>query len=134
MARLERRETDLQQRALGRRGAGDSALALAPGASVTTVILRRPRLPTVRLFSKGGGLPLLDDAAGRRLYTGRDGLLVALPLGIVLPSRSWQPTTQVLTASGLPLLTGSRLALRFTALGAAFAIDDAYVDPFRRMH
>jgi hypothetical protein len=33
-----------------------------------------------------------------------------------------------------PLLTGSRLALRFTAVGATFAIDDVYVDPFRRMH
>jgi hypothetical protein len=115
-------------------GDGDSALALAPGASVTTPsFCGGLGYPTVRLFSKGGGLPLLTMLRVDVLYTGHDGLLVALPLGIVLPSRSWQPTTQVLTASGLPLLTGSRLALRFTAVGAAFEIDDVYVDPFQRM-
>ncbi len=115
-------------------GDGDHALSLPAGASVTTPsFCGGLGYPTVRLFSKGGGLPLLTMLRVDVRYTGHDGLLHALPLGIVLPSGSWQPTTQVLTASGLPLLTGSRLALRITAVGAAFEIDDVYVDPFRRL-
>jgi hypothetical protein len=115
-------------------GDGDHALSLPAGASVTTPsFCGGLGYPTVRLFSKGGGLPVLTMLRVDVLYTGHDGLLYALPLGIVLPSSSWQPTTQVLTASGLPLLTGSRLALRITAVGAPFEIDDVYVDPFRRL-
>lgn len=86
--------------------------------------------PTVRLFAKGGGL--LGSVRVDVLYTDGAGLLRSQSLGQVLPSATWQPTLPLATLSGLPLLTGSKLALRFTASGAGFAIDDVYVDPFRR--
>lgn len=114
-------------------GPGDSALSLAAGASVTTPsFCGGLGYPDVRLFAKGGGLPVLTGLHIDVLYTGQDGLLRSLPLGIGLPSRDWQPTLPMLTLSGLPLLTGSRLALRITAVGAPFEIDDVYVDPFCR--
>jgi len=72
-------------------------------------------------------LPLLSVSI---LYTGQDGLLRSLPLGLAVPTGSWQPSLPMLTLSGLPLLTGSRLGLRIIAIGGPIAIDDVYVDPF----
>lgn len=86
--------------------------------------------PTVRLFAKGGGL--LSSLDVEVLYTDRAGVLRSQALGQVTPSSSWQPTLPLLTLTGLPMLTGSRIALRFKAVGGAFSIDDVYVDPFSR--
>lgn len=109
------------------------ALHLPTGASVVTPPLCAGLThPTARLFTKGGRLPLLAGARVDVLYPDEDGVLAGATLGVVLPSRDWQPTQQILTASGLPLLTGGTLALRITAQGAPITIDDVYVDPFRR--
>lgn len=109
------------------------ALHLPAGASVVTPPLCAGLThPTARLFTKGGKLPLLAGARVDILYPNQDGILAGATLGVVVPSRNWQPTHQILTASGLPLLTGGTLALRITAQGAPITIDDVYVDPFRR--
>ncbi len=60
---------------------------------------------------------------------------VAVPVGGVALSGTWQPTIPMLTASAVPgLLDGGTtpVALRFTALLGASHIDDVFVDP--RMH
>jgi hypothetical protein len=60
---------------------------------------------------------------------------VALPLGAVALSTSWQPTLPMLTgslATGLLSNGTAQIALRFTALTGSSRIDDVFVDP--RMH
>jgi hypothetical protein len=109
------------------------ALHLPAGSSaVTPPLCAGLTHPTARLFAKGGKVPGLAGARVDILYPNEDGILAGATLGVVMPSRDWQPTHQILTASGLPLLTGGTLALRITAQGAPVTIDDVYVDPFRR--
>ena len=60
---------------------------------------------------------------------------VALPLGAVALSGSWQPTLPMLTGSVVGgLLSGgtAQVALRFTALTGESQIDDIYIDPRMR--
>ncbi len=114
-------------------GSDHRALYLPRGASVVTPPLCAGLThPTARLFTKGGKVPLLAGARVEILYPNQDGILAGATLGVVLPNRNWQPTQQILTLSGLPLLTGGTLALRITAQGAPITIDDVYVDPMRR--
>lgn len=108
-----------------------SSLSLPRGASATSpTFCAGLGYPTVRLFSKGGGL--LSLVRMDVLYKDGRGLLRSQSLGLVLPSGSWQPSLPMLTLAGLPLLTGSELALRLTAVGGSFSVDDVYVDPFSR--
>ncbi len=109
------------------------ALYMPKGSSVVTPPLCGGLThPTARLFTKGGKLPLLAGARVDILDPTQDGILAGATLGVVMPNRDWKPTHQILTLSGLPLLTGGTLALRITAQGAPITIDDVYVDPFRR--
>jgi hypothetical protein len=114
-------------------GASDArSLVLPAGSSATSPsFCGGLGYPTVRLFSKSSRL-LLSSLRVEVLYTGDDGLLHSFGLGTVLPTSSWQPSVPVLTLSGLPLLTGSSLALRLTAVGGTFSVDDVYVDPYSR--
>lgn len=113
-------------------GADDAAsLRLPRGATATSPsFCAGLTYPTVRLFARGGGV--LSRINVEVLYTDGAGVLRRQGLGSVLPTSSWQPTLPLVTLAGLPLLTGSELALRFTAIGGAFSIDDVYVDPYSR--
>ena len=112
--------------------ADSSSLSIPAGTSVTSPsFCGGLGYPTVRLFSKSS-FALVSLLRVEVLYTDGSGLLRSSPLGTVLPSASWQPSLPVLTLSGLPLLTGSTLALRLTAVGATFTVDDVYVDPYSR--
>jgi hypothetical protein len=115
-------------------GAADShALSLPKGASATSPpFCAGLGYPTVRLFSTGGGLPVLTSLKVELIYTDPNKLLRSFGLVPVLPSAAWQPSLPLLTLSGLPLLTGSSMAVRITAVGAAFRVDDVYVDPYQR--
>jgi hypothetical protein len=115
-------------------GAGGTALSLRAGASATSPsFCGGLAYPTVRLFAKGpsGLLPAIVSVD--ILYTGGDSLVHALPLGLVVAGHSWEPSLPMLTLSGLPLVTGSRLALRITAILGPVSLDDVYVDPYRRL-
>lgn len=86
--------------------------------------------PTLRFFArspKGSSLALVTAR-----YTGPDGLLAALPLGVVSAGSSWAPTSVSLTASGLPLVTGANLSIRIAPILGTLQVDDVYVDPLRR--
>jgi hypothetical protein len=115
-------------------GAGDSqSLYLPAGASVTSPsFCGGLGYPTVRMFSRTSGLPILTRLRVEVLYTDSRSLLRSFGLLPVTPLGSWQPSLPLLTLSGLPLLTGSRLAVRLTAVGAAVSVDDVYVDPYSR--
>ncbi|MBJ7332069.1 MAG: hypothetical protein JHC95_19380 [Solirubrobacteraceae bacterium] len=114
-------------------GSSDSkAVYLPAGSSITSPpVCGGLTHPTLRLFTKGGKLPLVGGARVDVLYPGKDGLLVGLSLGVITPNTEWTPTQQILTLSGLPILTGGTIALRISATGAPVTVDDLYVDPMR---
>jgi hypothetical protein len=88
--------------------------------------------PTFRFFAHNDSL--LSTVLVQVVYTTPLGT-VALPLGAVALSTSWQPTLPMLTGSVVTgLLSGgtAEAALRFTALTGSSQIDDVFVDP--RMH
>jgi hypothetical protein len=117
---------------------GTKSLALPAGASVTTpATCVNAAYPTIRFFARSSGglvgrIPLMKVEL---VY--RDNILgiVAIPVGIVVPSSSWQPTLQMLTASAVAGAVDNGeadLSLRFTSLAGTWKVDDIFVDPMRR--
>ena len=94
--------------------------------------------PTIRFFAKrnSGGLLGLTTLRVDVLFESNLGLISSLPIGVVTPSSSWQPTLPMtVLASLLPLLPGEHtpVAFRFTSmLGGNWSIDDIQVDPYSR--
>jgi hypothetical protein len=88
--------------------------------------------PTFRFFARNSNL--LSALAVEVVYKTALGT-IALPLGAVALSPTWQPTQPMLTASvAAGLLSGgtAQLALRFTELTGASQIDDVFIDPRMR--
>ncbi len=112
---------------------GSYSLELPAGASVqspSTCV--DAAYPTFRFFARNESL--LSTLVVQVVYTTPLGT-VALPLGAVALSSSWQPTLPMLTGSvATGLLSGgtAQASLRFTALTGSTRIDDVFVDP--RMH
>lgn len=113
-------------------GVGSSSLSLPAGASATsTQTCVNAAYPTIRLFTRS------DDpgttVAVSVLYSTMLGT-VSIPVGVVTPSSSWQPTAPMLTGSAVPGALGggnANVSLRFSASGGTAQIDDVYVDPIR---
>ena len=121
-------------------GADDaSSLALPSGGSATSAsICVGLQHPTVRFFAKRRSTGLLAGLSTLRvdvlteLFTGD---VVAVPIGLVASNGTWQPTLPMLAVANLlPLLPGEHtpIALRFTAQGGDWSVDDVYVDPYGR--
>jgi hypothetical protein len=112
---------------------GAYSLALPAGASVQSPFTCvDAAYPTFRFFARNDAL--LSTLLVEVVYKTPLGT-VALPLGAVALSASWQPTLPMLTGSVVTgLLSGgtAEAALRFTALTGSSRIDDVFVDP--RMH
>ncbi|MDX6568968.1 MAG: hypothetical protein QOH15_1546 [Gaiellales bacterium] len=105
-----------------------SSLALPTGASATTpVICVDLGSPTLRAFTNAqhGTVVVSVVAAG-----------LAIPVGVISESGSWQPTPAMLFLTntlGILSATGTTTAsFRFTAVGGDAQVDDVYVDPYRR--
>ena len=121
-------------------GGSDSAhaLQLGPGASATTApFCVNAANPSYRFFSRssGGLLGLLPVMNVSLVY--RDGLLglVALPLGVAVPTSSWAPSPVELTLAALPAALANGdvpLSLRFRAIAGTWTVDDVFVDPWNR--
>lgn len=116
-----------------------SSLSLAPEASATSAtICVGLSHPTVRFFAKRRSTGLLANLSTMRvdvLFELSDGSVASLPIGAVANGGSWQPTPAMLAVANLlPLLPGEHtpIALRFTAQGGAWSVDDVYVDPYGR--
>jgi hypothetical protein len=113
-------------------GPGSHALSLPAGASATSPsFCAGLAYPTFRAFTRGTGL-LLNVAVVEVLYRDNAGILRAAPLPNLSLTRSWAPTLPLPTLSGLPILTGSELALRITSVLGGTQVDDVYVDPWSR--
>lgn len=120
-------------------GPGSSSLAIPSGGSATSpAICVGIEHPTLRFFAKrnSGGLLGLSTMRVDVLFETTVGLVSSLPIGVVLPSGTWQPTLPMtVIASLLPLLPGqyTPVQFRFTPLlGGNWSIDDVYVDPYGR--
>ena len=120
-------------------GAGDShALALPAGSSATTGTTCVTMLDAaMRLFVVNTG-SLLSTLKVEVLYTDASGRPRAQPIGLLLGTRTWQPTLPTLLLANLaypPLITDGHVdvAFRFTPQGSlgAWRIDDVYVDPLK---
>jgi hypothetical protein len=112
---------------------GSHSLQLPAGASAQSPFTCvDAAYPTFRFFARND--TLLSTVLVQVVYQTPLGTL-ALPLGAVALSGSWQPTLPMLTGSVvLGLLSGgtAEAALRFTAVAGPSQIDDVFVDP--RMH
>jgi hypothetical protein len=113
---------------------GSSSLSLPAGASATSPLTCvNAAYPTFRFFGHNSGL--LSTMAVSVVYTVPLVGEVAVPVGVVALSGSWEPSSTMLTASAVTgLLSGgtSLVAFRFTALTGHSQVDDVFVDP--KMH
>jgi hypothetical protein len=117
-------------------GSGSMSLQLPRGSRATTgVMCVGIGHPVMRFFAKRTSGWLLDSLKVDVLFEDAGGHTHALPVGLVLAGKSWQPTLPFpVLASLLPLLPGEKtpVQFRFTPLGGAtWQIDDVYVDPWR---
>jgi hypothetical protein len=80
--------------------------------------------PTMRFFARGGGTLQVEV-----LYTDGEGVEQSLPIGVVEGDTDWAPS------EALPITVNTyemTVSFRFTALSGDWAIDDVYVDPYRK--
>jgi hypothetical protein len=112
---------------------GKQSLALAAGSSAQspfTCVTASD--PTFRFFARGtAALSVLTVSVVYKTLLGT----LAVPLGVVTPGSTWQPTAPMLTASAIVgLLSGgtAELALRFTEVTGSSQIDDIFIDPRMR--
>jgi hypothetical protein len=112
---------------------GSYSLQLPAGASAQSPFTCvDAAYPTFRFFARND--TLLSTVLVQVVYRTPLGTL-ALPLGAVALSGSWQPTLPMLTGSvvlGVLSEGTAQVALRFTAEAGPSQIDDVFVDP--RMH
>jgi hypothetical protein len=120
-----------------RAGATDhQSLRLAPGSSAASAAMCiGVDHPSLRFFARRvGGLPT-DTLRVDVVVTDPAGEQHALPVGEVLNSGRWVPTSPLPILVGpLSTLTGapSAVSFQFTPRGSAqWTIDDVFVDPFR---
>ena len=108
---------------------GASSLALPSGATATSpASCVNAAYPSFRLFTR------TDNPGSTVTVSVVYGTLI-IPVGLLTPAGSWQPTPPMLTGSAVPgLLNGgdANVSLRFSASGGTVQIDDAYVDPHGR--
>jgi hypothetical protein len=121
-----------------RSGADSKSLSLPTGASATTSEMCVGLLhPTVRLFVSNTG-SILSTLKVEAVVTDSSGKTQTSLVGLVLGTRTWQPSLPLLilqNLQSLPLLTDgtTSVSFRFTAQGVfgSWRIDDVYVDPFK---
>jgi hypothetical protein len=110
---------------------GATSVNLPAGASVTSPFTCvDAAYPSFRFFGRNNGLlsTVVVSVVYRVPLVGQ----VAVPVGPVALSGSWQPSLPMLTASVVTgLLNGgtTQLALRFTSVLGDSQIDDVFVDP-----
>jgi hypothetical protein len=121
-------------------GARDAASLLLPAGSTATTRPTCVKLlhPTVRYFARNRGTPALSSLVVEALVENPlTGGVVTLPVGVHTGGRSWHPSLPGLVLADFLSVLGPdgelAVAFRFrpAGLGAAWQIDDVYVDPFR---
>jgi hypothetical protein len=112
---------------------GQASLSLPAGATATSpATCVNAAYPSFRVFSRSHDLG--GTVAVSVVYPSALGN-VTLPVGVVTPTGSWQPSAPLLTGSAIPGALGGGTAnvqLQFTAVGGDAEIDDVFVDPWGR--
>jgi hypothetical protein len=110
---------------------GSSSLGIpAGGVAISPATCVNAAYPTFRLFSRTdnpGATVVVSVLYGTGLGQ------VEIPVGVVTPAGSWQPSAPMLTGSAVPgLLNGgtANVQIKLTAAGGSVQVDDAYVDPW----
>jgi hypothetical protein len=102
-----------------------AAAGIPVGASVTSpTICVTEDDPTMRFFARGSGSLQVEV-----LYTDGDGNEQAVPIGAVAGSSEWAPSEPLAIGVNTYEMT---VAFRFTAVDGDWAIDDVFVDPYRK--
>ena len=102
-----------------------AAVGLASGASATSpTICVSQDDPTMRFFARGSGALQVEV-----LYTDAEGAEQALPIGVMQGGSEWAPSDALPITANTYEMT---VAFRFTALEGDWAIDDVFVDPYRK--
>jgi hypothetical protein len=102
-----------------------AAVSIPEGTSVTSpTICVAENDPTMRFFARGAGALQVEV-----LYTDADGVEQSLPIGVVDASSEWAPSPALPITANTYEMT---VAFRFTALSGEWAIDDVYIDPYRK--
>lgn len=112
-----------------------NSLTLAAGDSATSpYVCASTSTPTVRLFVRNTGTASATLKVDI-LYVNKRGVASVTNIANVTATSAWAPTAELLFLSRIaPLVSAKKsisVAFRFTAVGtgAAFQIDDVYVDP-----
>jgi hypothetical protein len=113
-------------------GAGTHALQLGPGASALSAPLPISLLdPWLRFFARSAGAN--GSLRVQVYFHGLTGNLTGLlNFGSLSPSgySGWQPTSKVLSALALPLLTSTaQVKITSQAKSGSWQVDDLYLDP-----
>jgi hypothetical protein len=108
---------------------GLRSLSLPAGADATSPqTCVNAAYPTFRFFTR-------TDTPGAFVTVSVVYGSITIPVGVVSPTLSWQPTVPLLTGSAIAgALNGgtANVSLRFAATGGPVQIDDVYVDPTGR--
>lgn len=120
-------------------GGGASSLTIPGGSSATSpVMCVGIEHPTLRFFAKRntGGLLGLSTLRVDVLFESTLGLVSSLPIGVVTPTGTWQPSLPMtVLVNLLPVLDGGYTPVQFRfvpILGGSWSVDDVYVDPYNR--
>ena len=115
--------------------AGERSLTLPAGSSATTApMCVGVEHPTIRLFARNTGAPL-STLTVSVVFRDLLGFKRSLPVGAVTAGSAWAPTLPMPLAVNLLSLLGDQdVAFRFTPTrdGGEWAIDDVYVDPYKK--
>jgi hypothetical protein len=103
----------------------EAAVSLPAGGSATSpMICVAEDDPTMRFFARGSG-----ELQVEVVYTDGDGVEQSLPIGTVAGTSEWAPS------DALPITVNTyemTVAFRFTAVSGDWAIDDVYIDPYKK--
>lgn len=96
----------------------------AGGAATSPTICVTEDDPTMRFFAQGAGALQVEV-----LYTDEEGTEQALPIGVLDGPAEWAPSEILAITVNTYEMS---VAFRFTALSGDWAVDDVYVDPYRK--
>jgi hypothetical protein len=110
-------------------GSASNSLSLPSGGVATSPqTCVNAAYPTFRFFDVTG-----TPGSGAAVSVDYDGL--SIPVGMIAPGTSWEPTLPMTTLSAIPgLLNGgtANVQLQFTGVTGTVQVDDVFVDPWGR--
>ncbi len=115
------------------------SLAIEPnGSAVSPLVCVNDEYPSFRFFARRLSGPSNATLQASVRWVNLLGVTVNTASGTLTASGQWQPSQIMKTDESLPLVGGVagsstlEVSLVFQATGGTFAIDDVYLDPYRR--